>query len=140
MDSEVDLVFEVVTQRLPAAGVDYVMVGGHAVNHYGVIRATRDVDIKELVPDKDYPGVRAALRAAFPERGRPDRPPAPLLVDAKIAGITVNSLLAIPGYDESAVHRAVQSNLEDLSVWLCTAEDLFIQKAVAGIGRTSRAS
>jgi hypothetical protein len=120
---------------LEKGGHRYAVIGGVAVAAWGFIRATRDVDIKVLVPDTDYPGVRATLRAAFPERGRPDRPPAPLLVDAKIAGITVDFLLAIPGYDESVVHHAVRSNLDDLSVWLCTAEDLIIQKAVAGRGR-----
>jgi len=117
---------------LEEGGFRHAVIGSIAVAAWSFIRATRDVDIKVLVPDTDYPAMRSALRAAFPERGRPDRPPAPLLVDAKIADLTVDFLLAIPGYDETVVLRAVRSNLEGLSIWLCTAEDLVIQKAVAG--------
>ena len=113
----------------------YAVIGGLANQHWGIPRLTHDVDIKVLVPNTEYPAVRAALRAAFPERGRPARPPQPLIVDVKIAGVTVDFLLAIPGYDEQVVTRAVRRDLDGLSLWLCTAEDLIIQKAVAGRAR-----
>ncbi len=46
-------VFAVVTRRLPAAGVDFLLVGGFAVNHYGYVRATLDVDFMVAAGDSD---------------------------------------------------------------------------------------
>jgi hypothetical protein len=51
MDSDIDYALQVVTNRLPAAGIDCLMIGGHAVNHYGVIRATQDIDFMIAAPD-----------------------------------------------------------------------------------------
>jgi hypothetical protein len=44
MRSDINTVLNVVTHRLPEAGIPCIMIGGHAVNHYGVIRATQDID------------------------------------------------------------------------------------------------
>ena len=76
--------------------------------------------------------MRAAIRTAFPERGRPHAPENPLIVDVSIGGIIVDFLLAIPGYEEQIVTRAVRRQLGDLGIWICSPEDLIIQKAVAG--------
>ena len=48
----------------------YAIIGGVALAQWGVVRATYDVDIKILVPDLDFDGVRANLRTAFPIRAR----------------------------------------------------------------------
>jgi len=53
MDFGVDRVMDVVTRLLPEAGVDVVMIGGHAVNHYGVSRATQDIDFMVAAADED---------------------------------------------------------------------------------------
>jgi len=37
---------------LPEAGVDYLMIGGHAVNHYGFTRATQDIDFMIAAADE----------------------------------------------------------------------------------------
>ena len=110
----------------------YAVIGGIANQRWGVSRLTHDVDIKVLVPDLDYATIRTALRADFAERGRPHVPLNPLVVDVVIDGATVDFLLAIPGYDEQVVTRAVQHKLDDLSIWLCLPEDLIVQKVVAG--------
>jgi len=117
---------------LEAHGYDYAVIGGIAVTVWGIIRATHDVDLKVLVPDIDYAAVRAAIRAAFPEPGRPHAPDNPLIVSANIAGVVVDFLLALPGYEEQIITRAVHCDLGDLQMWVCAPEDLIIQKAVAG--------
>jgi hypothetical protein len=61
MDFEVDKVMDVVTCLLPAAGIDAVMIGGHAVNHYGVSRATQDIDF--MVAAADVDAVRRIMHA-----------------------------------------------------------------------------
>lgn len=117
---------------LEAHGYRYAIIGGIAVTVWGIIRATRDVDLKVLVPDIDYAAVRAAIRAAFPELGRPHAPDNPLIVSVNIEGTVVDFLLALPGYEEQIVTRAVRCDLGDLQAWVCAPEDLVIQKAVAG--------
>ena len=36
----VEYIFDVVSKRLPEAGVEFLMIGGHALNCYGYTRAT----------------------------------------------------------------------------------------------------
>ena len=117
---------------LEAHGYRYAVIGGIAVTTWGIIRATRDVDLKVLVPNLDYAAVRTAIRAAFPEPGRPRAPDNPLIVSVNIEGLIVNFLLALPGYEEQIITRAMRCDLGDLQAWVCTPEDLAIQKAVAG--------
>lgn len=42
--SLLDKAFDVVANRLPAVGVECLLIGGFAVNHYGYSRQTLDVD------------------------------------------------------------------------------------------------
>ncbi len=44
-------------------------------------------------------------------------------------------LLALPGYEELIIQRAVQRDLGGWSAWICSAEDLIIQKVTAGRGK-----
>ena len=39
-----DRIFEIMSQQLPDAGIDCLLIGGFAVNHYGYTRNTIDVD------------------------------------------------------------------------------------------------
>lgn len=110
----------------------YAVVGGVATQNWGFPRLTLDIHIKVLIPDLDYPAVRDALRAAFPERARPQIEPNRFIVDTRVGQVAIDFLLAIPGHDELIVTRAVRRDLDDLPVWICSAEDLIIQKAVAG--------
>jgi hypothetical protein len=120
---------------LEEQGYRYAIIGGVALPQWGVVRATYDVDIKVLVPDTDYAAARAALRAAFPTPARERAPENPLIVAVDIAGVVVDFLLALPGYEEQIVEWAVQRDLGDWSAWICSAEDLIIQKVVAGRGK-----
>jgi hypothetical protein len=49
-----------------------------------------------------------------------------------IEGVVVDFFLALPGYEEQIVTRAVRCDLGDLQAWVCAPEDLIIQKAIAG--------
>ncbi len=109
----------------------YAVVGGLANQYWGTPRLTNDVDIKVLVPNTEYSAVRATIRTRFPERARPDTPANPLIVDTKIAGVVVDFLLSVPGYEENIVARATLQDLGGLPIMVCSGEDLIIQKAVA---------
>ena len=84
---------------LEVQGYRYAVIGGIAVTTWGTIRATRDVDLKVLVPDLDYAAVRTAIRAAFPEPGRPHAPDNPQWAanELRSAGPTIPSRSASPG-------------------------------------------
>lgn len=62
VDSDADRVFNVVCQRLPELGVAVLLVGGHAVNYYGFVRATQDIDF--MVTDVDEPLLGQVMREA----------------------------------------------------------------------------
>lgn len=59
---QINRVFEVVSQRLPESGIPFLMIGGHAVNHYGYTRATMDVDF--MIAANDVPAVREVMKLA----------------------------------------------------------------------------
>jgi hypothetical protein len=117
---------------LEANDLSYAIVGGIALSHWNVSRFTYDIDIKLLVPDTEYSALRQMLRRAFPHKARKHIPESNLIVAAHVEGIVVDFLLALPGYEELIVQRAVAQDLGDFSIKVCTAEDLIIQKVVAG--------
>jgi len=121
-----------VTTFLDAQKIQYAVIGGIANQIWGQARFTYDIDIKVLVPDSDYESLRLTLTKAFPEPGRPDLPINPLIISVQVGEIIVDFLLSTPGYEEHLVKRAIRYKFEDLSLWICTEEDLIIQKAIAG--------
>jgi predicted nucleotidyltransferase len=135
VDKELEAPLRRAIAFLESHGYRYAVVGGIALSQWNVVRATRDVDIKVLVPDVDYAAVRAVLRAGFPEPARTHVPQNPLIVAVNVNGVIIDFLLALPGYEEQIIERAVRRDLGGWSVWICSAEDLIIQKVVAGRGR-----
>ena len=132
MERRLDAALRTVVTFLAERGYRYAVIGGVALSQWGSVRATYDADIKVLVPNHDYAAARAELRAAFPQPARPQAPPNPLIVDVKVGEVVVDLLLAIPGYEELIIERAVARDLNGWSAWICSVEDLIIQKVVAG--------
>ncbi len=60
--NSIAFIFDVVANQLPEAGVDFLMIGGHAVNHYGFSRATIDVDF--MIAASDMDAVRSVMKEA----------------------------------------------------------------------------
>jgi len=52
---------------LNRAGVEYLLVGGYAVNHYGYHRFTKDIDFWIAVSDENLERLLAAIRDFFGE-------------------------------------------------------------------------
>ncbi len=88
-----------------------------------------------MVPNTDYTALRNALRAAFPDRAREQLPDNPFIVAVTIDDVIVDFLLALPGYEELIIENSVQRDLGNWSAQVCSAEDLIIQKVVAGRGK-----
>ena len=132
MERQLEVSLRKVIAFLDARGFRYAVIGGIALAQWGIVRATYDADIKVLVPDYDYASVRAALRTAFPEPARPELPHNPLIVAVVVDDVIVDLLLALPGYEELIIERAVSRDLGGWTAHICSAEDLIIQKVVAG--------
>lgn len=135
MDYNLEIPLRTAVAFLEGDGYRYAIIGGIALSQWGVIRATHDVDIKVHVPEVRYTEVREALKKAFPDPAYPQAPENPLIVAVKIEGITVNFLLVLPGYEETIILRAVRRDFGGWAAWFCSAEDLIIQKIVAGRGK-----
>lgn len=112
--------------------IRYAVIGGIALAQWGVIRVTRDVDVKVFVPDTKYDAIRSLLIKTFPDKARLNIPDNPLIISVVIKGVIVDFLMAVPGYEELIIDRATCRDMGGWSVWICSAEDLIIQKAIAG--------
>jgi hypothetical protein len=113
-------------------GYSFAVIGGIAVSVWGQTRATYDIDIKVLVPENGYDSIRALIRDACPERARPHTAENSLIIDTIIDGVIIDFLLALPGYEENIINRAVSKKLDEYEVPVCAPEDLIIQKVIAG--------
>jgi predicted nucleotidyltransferase len=99
VQGDIEFVFEVVGTRLPQAGIDFLMVGGHAVNQYGYTRATIDVDF--MVASADLDAARTVMKeAGFTNVSQSEnvvffnKPGLPIRVDfLKVGGATMQALL-----------------------------------------------
>lgn len=116
-------------------GYRYALIGGIAVAQWGFARATHDVDIKVLVPNTEYAKVRAAILKKFPERARRHAPQNPFIVAVMVDEVIVYFLLTLPGYEEQIIERAVRRKLGGFYAWVCSVEDLIIQKVTAARGK-----
>ncbi len=117
---------------LEKKAIRHAVIGGIALAQWGVVRVTRDVDIKVLVPDTRYDAIRSLLINNFPDQTRLNIPENLLILSVIIDGVIVDFLLTVPGYEELIIERATCRDMGDWSVWICSAEDLIIQKAAAG--------
>ena len=121
--------------ELERLGLAYCVIGGIAAGWWSIPRATKDVDFKVLVPGTDYAGVRTSISKVYPVNARPNAPENKLILSVDVAGVAVDFLLAVPGFDEGIVNRAVPAKFSGRSVPICTAEDLIVMKAIAGRGQ-----
>ncbi len=135
MTGQLDQSLRAAVDFLEAKGYRYAVIGGIALTYWGVVRTTLDVDIKVLVPGTDYVSARSELRGAFPDPARQEGPQNPLIVSVLIQDVVVDFLLALPGYEELIIERAELGSLGSWSAWVCSAEDLIVQKVVAGRGK-----
>jgi hypothetical protein len=132
MASSLEFSLRAAVEAVEHLGYRYALIGGIALAQWGVVRATYDVDLKVLAPGGDYAAARKALRATFPKDARQEIGGNPFIVAVSVGDVIVDFLLALPGYEELIIERAVRRDLNGWSAWICSAEDLIIQKAAAG--------
>ncbi|MBI4786449.1 MAG: hypothetical protein HY782_05315 [Chloroflexi bacterium] len=124
-------------QFLTRHKIPYAIIGGFAVQHWGIPRLTVDVDLEVRAPLEEGSAelVRLVL-SQFPSRvsdpfvrARQDRV---ILISAS-NGRGIDVSFGVPGYEEEFLRRAVDYKLtRGKVVRICAAEDLVVHKCVAG--------
>ena len=121
---------------LNKAGVDYIMVGGWAVNLHGYVRATIDLDIWILADRENARKVYAALG----EFGAPlggvkpeDFAQDGTIFQIGVAPCRIDVINKIDGvkYAEASP-RAIQKTIEGVPVRIISREDLIANKRASG--------
>ena len=121
---------------LNKAGVDYILVGGWAVNMYGYIRATVDLDIWILADA----GNAKKVYAAVAEFGAPVSAMKPeefaeygMIFQIGVAPCRVDIISKISGVTYAdAVTRAVPKTIDGVPVRIISLEDLIANKKASG--------
>ena len=123
-------------------GAPYAVMGGLAVRVHGIPRPTYDVDFT-LAIDRArllelYDAVRA-LGYTVPEEyqgGWVDQVAGMPLVKARLRvegkTIDVDVFLAESRFQKSLIQRRIQTDVEGITAWIASAEDLILLKLLAG--------
>jgi predicted nucleotidyltransferase len=137
--------FDELLRRLAAADVEFVVVGGLAVNAWGVVRGTKDVDV---VVASEPENVRRVAEVAVEAGGRVQQEGAflgsPISIASALAAgeqvaietdlgrlDVVQGLDGVPSYDELRP-RASEAEILGVTVLVCSIDDLKAMKRAAG--------
>jgi predicted nucleotidyltransferase len=142
--------FDQLLRRLCEAGVEFVLVGGLAVNAWGVVRGTKDVDV---VVAPDPANLKRIAEVAVDAHGHVQTGESLLSTSFSIAaqlasgervaieteyGLldVVQGLDGVPSYDELRA-SAIETEILDVKVAVCSIDDLRRMKRAAGRPRDS---
>ena len=121
---------------LNKAGVDYIMVGGWAVNLHGYVRATIDLDIWILADQENARKVYAALGefgAPLGEVKPEDFAQDGTIFQIGVAPCRIDVINKIDGVSYAdAAPRAIPKTIEGISVRIISREDLIANKRASG--------
>lgn len=121
---------------LNSAMIEYLVVGGYAVNYYGVVRSTGDLDIWIAVHPANVERVVSVLKAfglgaANPTVEMLTKPGA--LIRMGVPPVRVEVLTAISGVEFAACYaRRTQAELGGVPVPMIHIDDLLRNKTAAG--------
>jgi len=121
---------------LNKAGVDYMLVGGWAVNMYGYIRATGDMDIWILADSenaKKVYGAVAEFGAPVSEMNPEEFAEYGMIFQIGVAPCRVDIISKISGVSYAdAVTRAVPKTIDGIPVRIISLDDLIANKKASG--------
>jgi len=137
--------FDELLRRLAEADVEFVVVGGLALNAWGVVRGTKDVDV---VIATDAANIQRVAEVAVAAGGHVQQGEAllgtPFSIVAALAGgeqvaieTELGRLDVLQGLDgvpsfEDLRPGAVEAEILGSKVWVCSREDLKAMKQAAG--------
>jgi hypothetical protein len=133
MQEQLEALHEVKT-FLDRNGVQHLVIGGIANAVWGRPRATRDADFKVLLGEQSIDEFVALISTKFQFR---INDPVAFVKATYVApiyassGIEVDLGLGFLPYEEEAVKKGVEIEVEGVSFLVCTAEDLIIHKAIS---------
>jgi predicted nucleotidyltransferase len=137
--------FDELLRRLAEADVEFVVVGGLALNAWGVVRGTKDVDV---VVATDSDNIRRVAGVAVASGGHVQQGEAllgsPFSIAAALASgeqvvietdlgrlDVVQGLDGVPSFQDLR-SRAAEAEILGSKVWVCSREDLKAMKQAAG--------
>ena len=137
--------FDELLRRLVAGDVRFVLIGGLAVNAWGVTRGTKDIDV---VPDPDMENLARLAKVAAAANGHVQTANtfagshhsiAALLAEGRQMAIetdlgpldVVQGLEGVPPYSELSA-TATDVEIAGVTVSVCSLEDLIAMKHAAG--------
>jgi hypothetical protein len=140
--------FDELLRRLVEAQVRFVLVGGLAVNAWGVVRGTKDLDI---VADPELDNLKRLADVAATAGGQVQTRDAFLSSSVSIAGLlaggdrvqidthlgpldVVQGLPGVPSYAELRP-RSTDADIAGVTISVCSLEDLRTMKRAAGRAR-----
>jgi predicted nucleotidyltransferase len=140
-----DPAFDELLQRLTVAEVRFVLVGGLAVNAWGVVRGTKDLDI---VADPEPENLARLAALAMSIQGQVHTRDAFLSSEPSIAAIlaqgerveiattlgpldVVQGLPGVPTYAELR-SRATEVEIDGVTIAVCSLDDLRAMKSASG--------
>jgi predicted nucleotidyltransferase len=140
-----EVAFDQLLRRLAEADVKFVLIGGLAVNAWGVVRGTKDVDI---VVAPDIENLKRIATVAAEVDGRVQTGESFLSSQPSIAGQlasgeqvaidtelgrldVVQGLDGVPAFEELRA-RARETEVLGVNVAVCSVEDLKAMKRAAG--------
>ncbi|HEX8754060.1 MAG TPA: nucleotidyl transferase AbiEii/AbiGii toxin family protein [Solirubrobacterales bacterium] len=137
--------FDELLRRLAGAEAEFVVVGGLALNAWGIVRGTKDVDV---VIATDPENVKRVAEVAVGAGGRVHQGEALLGTSVSIAAAlaggeqvaietdlgrldVVQGLDGVPAFEDLR-SRATKAEILGSTVWICSREDLRAMKQAAG--------
>jgi predicted nucleotidyltransferase len=137
--------FDELLRRLAEADVKFVVVGGLALNAWGVVRGTKDVDVVIATASEN---IKRVAEVAVAAGGHVQRGEALLgtpfsiaaaLADGEQVAIetdlgrldVVQGLDGVPDFEDLR-SRAVEAQILGSTVWVCSRDDLRAMKRAAG--------
>ena len=123
-------------------GVEYALMGGIAVRVYGIPRPTYDVDFTAAIPRDKLPQFYELVEKAgytVPEAYRSgwvDQVAGMPVVKFRLylegQGVDVDLFLAETLYQQELLRRRRREEIDGVTAWLVSPEDLILLKLVAG--------
>lgn len=127
-----------VIEALPHPTPPYCLVGALAVNAWGLVRTTQDIDLLVLSQEPARAELIDALLAdgfqrdvAWSERNPFAKDVVLRLTHPSYPGLPLDLSFAVDPHTQSALTRRQLLNLLDVSLWVCSPEDVILLKLKA---------
>ncbi|MDZ4819550.1 MAG: hypothetical protein SGJ20_11310 [Planctomycetota bacterium] len=121
--------------------IEYALVGGLAVQFYGIPRPTFDIDLQMAISEETLPGVLQELATQDYEIPEPylggwmdrvaEMPVIKLKQYVEGNGIDVDLFVAERPIQFELIRRRRRESAEGRQLWLATAEDIILLKLIA---------